>query len=246
MDCIYTLLAKRCAQVTGQLLGKFRLRSFARITVLVIFIGLLVVWRWSPLGDYLTAEKLLELSQSMRQLNVSPLLVVPCLALACLFMVPLSWIIVLSGLLFGLWWGFLYAFLSGLVSGALGFILGRYLGQEVVHRFAGRRIQKLSRVVGERGVLAAIALRIVPFAPFTVQNMLAGASHIRQRDFNIGNAVGLIPSTIFILLLMSQLNVSLETPSVKSIAGLILLVVFVIIVLVVLKRWITGRIELSK
>ncbi len=225
--------------MTDEFLKQSKLCTTARITVLILAVGLIVAWKWTPLGDYLAADRLLELSQYVRQLEISPLTVMPCLTLACILMVPLSWIVVLSGLLFGLWWGFIYAFLIGLISGLLGFILGRFLGQDMVRRFATRRVHNFSAVLGKHGISAAIALRVIPFAPFTVQNMLAGASNIKQRDFNIGNAIGLVPSTLFILLVMAQLESSLQSPGLKSVVGLILVVVAMVTVVSGLRYWFT-------
>jgi uncharacterized membrane protein YdjX (TVP38/TMEM64 family) len=37
--------------------------------------------------------------------------------------------------------------------------------------------------LSERGVLTIVALRIVPVAPFTVINIIAGISAIRLREF---------------------------------------------------------------
>ena len=176
------------------------MRNVMRIAVVLLIVALFAVWRWSPL------------------------IAVPCMIVACILMVPLSWMIVASGLLFGFGWGFVYAHIAGVVSGMLGFYLGRFVGHAVVQRLAGGRIHRFSAAVGKQGILAAVALRVIPFAPFTVQNMIAGASHMTQRDFGIGNALGLVPGTLFILLVMNQLNSSLESPDGSTITGLVLII----------------------
>ena len=62
-----------------------------------------------------------------------------------------------------------------------------------MRRYAGERLNSVSRKLSERGLLTIITLRIVPVAPFTVINLVAGASHIRLRDFALGTLVDLLP-----------------------------------------------------
>ena len=64
-----------------------------------------------------------------------------------------------------------------------GLFLGRLVGQEVLYALAGERLGRLIDRANHHGFLAVLALRVVPFAPFTLVNMLIGASGIRFRDF---------------------------------------------------------------
>ena len=61
----------------------------------------------------------------------------------------------------------------------------------------------------ERGVLTIITLRIVPVAPFTVINIIAGISEIRLRDFAIGSFIGMVPGVMAISLLADRIIASL-------------------------------------
>ncbi|MGN5480121.1 TVP38/TMEM64 family protein [Cupriavidus basilensis] len=62
-----------------------------------------------------------------------------------------------------------------------------------MQRFGGRRLNRLSQRVGQHGVLAMVALRLVPVAPFTLVNLVVGASRIRLRDCLLGTAIGMSP-----------------------------------------------------
>ena len=222
---------------------KSRLRNYVRFAVLLLIVGILAVWHWTPLRDWLTTERLLAFGQDLQQMHASPLIVLPGLIVASLLMVPFFLIVILSELLFGPWWGFFYALMAGVISGLLGYYMGAFLGRDIVQRFAGKRLHKISTAMGKRGILAAIALRVLPFAPFTVQNMVAGASHIKQWDFNIGNAIGLVPGIAFILLMMSQLSGSLKSPNIVSIVGLILSIAVFILLLFGLRHWLSKRVR---
>jgi len=41
-------------------------------------------------------------------------------------------------------------------------------------------------------------LRLIPIAPFTVINLLAGASRVKLRDFLLGTLIGMGPGTVLI------------------------------------------------
>jgi hypothetical protein len=54
----------------------------------LLIVGLIAAWRWSPLGDVLTAENLLALSRKLREMQVSPFIAVPCMIAASVLMLP--------------------------------------------------------------------------------------------------------------------------------------------------------------
>ena len=50
-------------------------------------------------------------------------------------------------------------------------------------------------------MITVTGLRLLPVAPFTVVNMVAGAGHIRFWDFVLGTAFGMAPGILAITLL---------------------------------------------
>src|SRR3546814_19139338 len=72
------------------------------------------------------------------------------------------------------------------------------------------------------------SIRIVPFAPFSVVNLLAGATHIRFSDFMLGTALGMAPGALALILLGDRLAEVMRNPtpaSLATLAGAILLLV---------------------
>ena len=90
----------------------------------------------------------------------------------------------------------LYAVFGTTLGAILTYGLGRWGGRRLVHRLMGHRLKALSGRVGRQGIVAVLALRMTPIAPFTLINVLAGATHIRPWDFVIGTALGLLPSVV--------------------------------------------------
>ena len=105
----------------------------------------------------------------------------------------------------------------------------------------GERIGRLSHrgaleQLARRGVLAVIAVRLVPVAPFAIVNMIAGASHIRLRDLLLGTAVGMTPGTVAMMIFMEQIMVALKQPS----AGRIWMVALTLVPMLTSKFFANG------
>jgi uncharacterized membrane protein YdjX (TVP38/TMEM64 family) len=85
----------------------------------------------------------------------------------------------------------------------------------------GTRIERVRRRLARQGILSIMVLRMVPVAPFTLVNMLAGASEIRFRDYLLGTALGLAPGIVLMTALGDRLRRVWEDPSWQQ-AGILL------------------------
>src|SRR3546814_10069304 len=79
------------------------------------------------------------------------------------------------------------------------------MGRDALRRLGGATLNRLSERLGERGIVSMAIIRIVPFAPFSVVNLLAGATHIRFSDFMLGTALGTAPGALALILLGDRL-----------------------------------------
>lgn len=109
---------------------------------------------------------------------------------------PASVLTILAGALFGIWWGAVLAWAGALLGSLGGFALGRRLGRPAVDRLLRGRLQQVDRVLGDHGLLAVLAVRLVPLFPFTPLNYAAGLIGVRRRDYALGTAVGIIPGAL--------------------------------------------------
>ena len=62
-------------------------------------------------------------------------------------------------------------------------------------------------------LLAVIALRIVPVAPFAIIGLVAGAVRIKASDYTLGSLIGFMPGTIATVILGDQLNTAAQNPA---------------------------------
>ncbi len=85
-------------------------------------------------------------------------------------------------------------------------------------------------------VLAMVVLRLVPVAPFTLVNLVAGASRIRLRDCLLGTAIGMTPGILITASLVDRIAAVAKDPGAGTFALLALVLLIPITVAVLLRR----------
>src|SRR5262249_27130382 len=102
---------------------------------------------------------------------------------------------------FGPWLGFVYAMIATIISSALHFYMGRFGGANLVQRYGGNTVNRMSRFIGRNDFVASTIVRNVPVAPAIVVNMAFGASHAKFWRFILGCAIGSVPKILIVALL---------------------------------------------
>jgi uncharacterized membrane protein YdjX (TVP38/TMEM64 family) len=110
------------------------------------------------------------------------------------------------------------------------------MGRETVQKLLGPRINRLSRRIAKRGILAMVVIRMLPIAPFTVVNMVAGASHISFRDYLIGTLLGMLPGIIITVTFVHHLAEAVRNPSMSTVAVLGMVAALIIALAMGLQR----------
>jgi phospholipase D1/2 len=208
--------------------------------VLAALLALAAAWRWTALGEWLDFGALAVLAERLQASSVAPLAVLGAYVLAGLLVVPVTALVAVTVLVFGPWTGLLYAAGGSLLSAATTYGLGRALGRNVMRRLAGARLNRLSRRLGRRGLIAVVAVRLVPVAPFTIVNMVAGATHIGLFDFLLGTLLGMAPGSIAIALFVDRVAAAVTDPGAGTFAILGGVMLLVAAAAVALRRWL-GR-----
>ena len=139
--------------------------------------------------------------------------------------------------MFGALPGFVYSLVGGTLSALVTYWMGHLLGRRVVRRVAGSRLNRLSKRLARNGLLAVIAVRVVPVAPFTVINLVAGASHIRFRDFAVGTVLGFIPGMAAIAVFADRLVAAVKNPGWKTVLLLAGVAALLVGTFYGLRRW---------
>lgn len=219
----------------------FRKQWHVGAGVLLLVILLTAIWQFTPLGESLNKENVQSVAEMIKQQPLAPLLILLVFAVCSLLAVPVSLLIIATVFTFGPWLGSAYAIIGSLLGGLMGFFVGHLLGRGGVSRLAGNRINRLSRRLGKQGLLAIITVRIIPVAPFTVINMVAGASHIKLRDFFWGTILGMLPAIIALSAFADSLIATLKQPEPQQIAILLAVVLGIIGMTLALKKLFAAK-----
>jgi len=234
---------ERGAADTGEAGGSER-----RITVPVVAVATLIVllvllaaaWRWTPLNDWLDAHSLVAAVEELRKGSYVPLVVACVYVVAALVVFPVTLLNTVIVVVFEPLLGGSYALAGAALSAAVTYGIGRRLGRKTVRRIAGARINALSERLARRGVVAMTLVRLVPIAPYTTVNMVAGASHIGFRDFMIGTVLGLTPGIVATALFVDRAAAAINDPGFGTIALLVAVVAVVAAAAIVLRRYFSG------
>jgi phospholipase D1/2 len=211
--------------------------------VATVVAALAAAWRWTPLGDWIALERLRGLAEALSGSALGPFLATGAFALAALLMVPVTLLIVATSIVYGWALGFAVAFAACMISAAVGYWAGVALWRDAVRRLAGRRLNRVSELLARRGVLSVVAARVVPIAPYTLFNLIAGASHVRFRDFMVGTAAGMAPGMVLLALLADQAVELAIHPGWEGILAVVAVAALLALGARVASRWLGGTPE---
>ncbi|RZT31349.1 VTT domain-containing protein [Cupriavidus agavae] len=220
---------------TDQIMAEFvsheaRPQVANRVAVLMALVlvvaGVAFAWRYTPLREWADFRHVLGIVQDIGRMPLAPLAMVGVFVAGGLLMVPVTVLIVVTVVVFGPLYGAAVALAGTVLSTAATYTVGRLLGRNAVQRFGGTRLNRLSQQVGQHGLLAMVVLRLVPVAPFTLVNLVVGASRIRLRDCLLGTAIGMTPGILLSASLVNRIAAAARDPNAITFAllGLVLLI----------------------
>jgi len=195
-----------------------------RIALVAAPIAILgVAWRYTPLSELMNPQAF---SDSMQAGGAwGPLLALGLFMTLGLIAFPVNVLIVATAAAFGLWPGLLYAGVGAMVSAFVTYLVGRRMGPGVLRKIIGPRINKVSRGIARNGIMAVTLVRLMPVAPFTLVNLVAGAIRIPLLDYMVGTALGLAPGLVLMTALGDRLLRILTDPSLNDIIGFVVVLI---------------------
>ena len=185
------------------------------LAVLVVCGLILAAWTWIPFAALDLRDVSTRLQPHRHAWYALPMVMAVFVVLA---MVPVVLLIAATGLAFGPILGPLYAMAGCLASASVGFAIGRWMGRRRVEQLGGDRIARVTRTLKRNGTLAVFFVRKVP-APFTLANIVVGASSVAYRDFIIGTLLGMGAFVVALAGFGYQLTKALRSPSPETWIG---------------------------
>lgn len=132
---------------------------------------------------------------------LAPIAYIAAYAVLTVLMAPGSVVTIAGGALFGAAAGTVLAVVGATLGATLAYLLSRRLGRDQVEILAGRRMRRADAWLEKRGFWALLVLRLVPLAPFSALNYVAGLTSIRRSHYVMATAVGIIPGAFAFALL---------------------------------------------
>ena len=167
--------------------------------------GLALAWQYTSLRDFTDVGFVSSVISQPARSQFAPLLAIAAFVVGGLVMFPVLVLIAATAAALGPWLGFFSAGAGVLLSALLLFSIGRVLGQARLQRLLGGRAARVqSRIIG-KGVVAVAMIRMVPIAPFSMVNVVAGASKLSLRDFLLGTVLGMAPGIAVMAALGAQI-----------------------------------------
>jgi phosphatidylserine/phosphatidylglycerophosphate/cardiolipin synthase-like enzyme/uncharacterized membrane protein YdjX (TVP38/TMEM64 family) len=183
------------------------------LAVAVVVAALTAMWRYTPLADWITAERIVGWAREFAGAPWAPFAVMLAYTPASIVMFPRPLITLFAVVAFDAWLGFAYAMSGILLAALLSYLAGMCFDRSTVRRLSGEKLERVVRVMRRRGLVAMTALRLVPLAPFAVEGVIAGAIRIKLFDFMAGTFLGMLPGTLAATVFGDQLTAALRDPS---------------------------------
>lgn len=174
--------------------------------------GIVAIWVLTPLRHWLDVQSAVSALRELNAVALMPVLVIAAFVLGGLVIFPVNILTAASIIIFGNVLGVLYALIGATLSAIAVYEIGHHGGSKLLRRMPESRLHRLSVKLARHGILAVAVLRIVPVAPYSIVNLMAGASHIGRRDYILGTILGMAPGTILAALLIDRVLAAILQP----------------------------------
>ena len=112
----------------------------------------------------------------------------------------------LSGFIFDLYSAIILISFASSFGATAAMLISRYLISDYINKRFSNEISLINNEVNVHGAYYLFALRMSPIFPFFVINAVFGLTKIRSVTFYLISQLGMLPGTIIIILIGSELN----------------------------------------
>ncbi|HEY0442239.1 MAG TPA: VTT domain-containing protein, partial [Xanthobacteraceae bacterium] len=213
------LAAELVLDQKGSRLSRMQVSTLLKIVLAALLvIALPLTWQYTPLSTLANPDVVRASLSAVAESRWAPFAVVAIFVSAGLVAFPVLVLIAVTAATFGPFYGLLYAALGSLSSALVTYLIGARLGKDMLRAMLGPRLDRIRRHIVNQGVISVAAVRVVPVAPFTLVNLVAGASQIRLQDFLAGTVLGMAPGWIVMSALGHQIFQIITQPTATNVA----------------------------
>lgn len=176
-------------------------RHIKKIVILFVIVSIFLIYRLTPLYNYLDINRLFENRESILETVRSRyflsviIFIVLYIAAVALSIPGASLLTIMGGFFFGPVLGTLYVNAGASTGALLIFLISRYIiGQNLQVKYEAQ-LKKLNSELDSNGTNYLLTLRLIPIFPFFLINILAGLTKVPAKKFLWTTAVGIIPGS---------------------------------------------------
>jgi phospholipase D1/2 len=174
-----------------------------------------LLWRFTPVAELVDPERLARQLDQLQQTPWAPFAFAFAFPVLGLVVFPVTALSALVAFLFPPHIAIAISFSGIMMSAALLHWLGTRF-EKNVRRALGSATTRVDEALSDHGIVTIAAVRMIPLAPFTFVNLVAGALGVPFRDYMLGTALGLTPGMIIVSLFGRQAREFWHHPSVSG------------------------------
>ena len=187
-----------------------------RIVLLILGLAIAawVYWSISASGDDFSLRNLLDAARHVADHPVTPFAVPLVIVAGSLVFAPVTGMIALCALLFDPWVASAAALAGTLMATAVNHWLGSHFHGALMNRVPDAITDKIGVLATSSDVWTLAGLRLIPVAPFSLVNLVVGASGVALRPFLSGTLIAMGPGIVLICLSVDRARAALAGESV--------------------------------
>ena len=182
----------------------------AAATIAIAALCATLAWRYTPLREYVTPERIVDWVETFARYWWAPYAVALLYTPASFILFPRALITMAAAIAFGPWEGFAVAIGGIAVNALVGYCIGRSLDEAAMKRFGGKRVDRIAQLLRREGFMAVTTIGLLPVAPFIVSVIAFGALRLRIYHVLGGVLLAHLPGTVGSTLLGDQLAAALS------------------------------------
>jgi phospholipase D1/2 len=181
--------------------------ALAAIVATAVLAG---IWHFTPLRDFVTAERVLPWVEDFSGYWWAPIALALSYTPASLVMFPRPLLTLAAVVAFGPWEGLAVA-LAGIAVNTLAlYAAGRMMARDTLERLGGKRYARVGKLLRKEGFVAVMTVGLLPVAPFALLALAFGALRMKLYHVVPGVLLAMLPGMIATVLLGDQLAAAIS------------------------------------
>jgi phospholipase D1/2 len=185
-------------------------------SLLAVAVLCIVLWRFTSVAQLVDPVRLARQLDDLQGVWWAPFAFALAFPLLGLVVFPVTALSAMVAFIFPPPIAIATSFSGIMMSAALLHWLGTRF-RKTVRDGLGSAVTRVESALSDHSIVTIAAIRMIPLAPFTLVNLVAGAIGVRFRDYMLGSALGLTPGMVMLSLFGKQAREFWHHPSVSGV-----------------------------